>query len=228
METIEEFLKLQRPKVKNNVEIITPEDLGQNFFLHIDIKTPPVFFPMVSKRAMHGEDNNVPRITVCDNIVDCIRGYCAVYDNFINNKAFSYEINILYFEKALKPNNKLVPDADYTNEYWLVTYNKETSKYKPLTTGGFFIKDLVLTANVGENINRKLASGTIYLHHNYDENIKLDREISIPKGYYEVKFDFLKDEVTSYISIEKTQYKTLQRKYSDLAVESISPLYRKW
>ncbi len=153
---IDEFFKLRPPTVKKNCEVVTPGQLGQKLLLHISVDHyRPKFVPSVTRRSMADEDRQVPRISTAPTLVGCIVGYSSLlydYGNPINekfkenNRSYKWEgtwaIYGLPFDLALRPNEKLLPDAPRTDEHWLVTYSKDTISYKPTMVGEFFIESI--------------------------------------------------------------------------------------
>lgn len=153
---IDTFFKLRPPAVKKNCEIVTPDQLGQKLLLHISMDHyRPKFVPSVTRRAMADEDRQVPRISTATTLVGCIVGYSSLLHDFCNpiNEKFrdnartykwegSWAIYGLPFDHALRPNAKLLPDVDRTEEHWLVTYSRDTVSYKPVKVGEFFIESI--------------------------------------------------------------------------------------
>lgn len=148
MEEIQSFINRQNPKL---IKEIHPKLPDQNFpfALHISPnKNLKEMFPYVTSAMMMGEDRHIPRISVADTLVDCINGEDRILYNFYskeNPKAESemkdkahwrggYYIYRLDYEEAIKPSVKLVPDIEYTNEYWLVNYTNN-SVYIPKLIG---------------------------------------------------------------------------------------------
>jgi hypothetical protein len=135
-EEFQRFLSLQSSEVKSNVEEVTPESLGQEFFLHIATDPPKYFIPRMPYAAGMKENVTTPRITVSDHLLGCMNGYARVLTDFQNPKhPHTYKINMFLFRYALRPSIKLVPDADVTDECWLVTYNDATRRYRAIEIG---------------------------------------------------------------------------------------------
>ena len=172
-EDFKTFLALQTDKVKRNTEVITPATLGQDFFLHIDPeKTPTVFIPMVPRSAASTEDNTVPRITVADTLRGCIQGWGRVLVSFHEWDKVGLKICKLEFDYALKPNKRLVFDAEETGECWLVTYNADTRKYLPIEIGKLFLHQASYTFN--EKLKRTICVGTIYIEIGTNDTVWVD------------------------------------------------------
>ena len=56
---LEDKLSLVNEKVKSNVTIVTPKEVGQDFMLHIAKKRFKELTPNISKRAGAKEDNTL-------------------------------------------------------------------------------------------------------------------------------------------------------------------------
>ena len=72
-------LKTQRllwsDAVQKNTTIITPEEIGQDYLLHIAVKEYAEFIPYHSRNASEGEDNTIPRVYVSTDLNGCLFGF---------------------------------------------------------------------------------------------------------------------------------------------------------
>lgn len=177
--------------IKQNVELVTKESLNQDYLLHISFLKTSFLIPNISLRAAKTEDNTLPKIYTSTNLFGCISGYYSFDLKFtrdtriVNTKNFKNEpkfyIYKIDFDIALKPNNKLVFDADYTDEHWLITYNKETLRYKTENIGKLILADYTL--NLAKN-NFPNIYFTFYLELLKDTFIEKNKPIQ--KGYYKL------------------------------------------
>lgn len=142
IEELNKFLSVQDNRIKNNVDVVSKNDLRYPFLLHIDHIVPTEFIPSVPKRAAPLEDKTIARIAVADTLIGCMLAYGNIYYDYDVLKLTGYKISKLNFEYAIKPNNKLVYDSKETNEYWLIPYNKNHTSFKPIEVGNFTIRDL--------------------------------------------------------------------------------------
>jgi hypothetical protein len=143
-----DFVQLFNDKVRKNIKIITPQDIGQNYLLHIRKTEAKILIPVVSKRAANSEDNTIARVHTSPFLFGCILGYAQhVYDitelnvtNKVANNSYlgGYYIYKIVFDAALQPNQKLVYDQEVTDEHWLVNYSKDTRFYKCEIVGKIF------------------------------------------------------------------------------------------
>lgn len=189
----EEYLSILNSKVRNNTEIVKAEDLKQPFMLHIDKKVPDKFIPMMPRSAATSEDNTVPRITVADTLIGCVMGYARTLNDFFSDYNAGYIISILNFEYCLKPNNKLVFDAEITGEHWLIGYNKQTLSYKPKPIGKIFLHSCLSVKRRIEQKNKEYHIPFIdelTLYFEIDQAIYLNPDKLLDKGYYKyILFD---------------------------------------
>lgn len=185
------WFKLQSKKVQTHSKIVSAEEVGQDYMLHIDKKTPAVFNPMMPRSASATEDNTAARITVSPSLLGCMLGYARVEMDVQNGTKATdvkstgfrggYEICELEFKYCLAVNTKLVYDADVSNEHWLVTYNKKTMNYKPVKVGEFFVKYLTYEASSGSQPNTII---TFYLHVIKESGFNYGLDKHVDKGFY--------------------------------------------
>lgn len=186
---IAKFLDMQTPSVRKNVEIVSGSEKPE--LLHIDLsgQAPKTFYPMFSHRAALSENNTVARITVADTLLGCLIGYSKAYfDYFQNSKKFEgYDINVFEYESCLKPNKKLVYDAEVTNEHWLVSYNKETINFKPKKIGTFFLIETVVSRELR---NGKLTTSYVRTKTALEckETLYITKGKKISPGFYTILY----------------------------------------
>lgn len=153
---ISNVLKLSNARVVKNTTIQTPETLGQNSLFHIALAKRTRLYPSVSSRSAPTEDNTLPRIHVSPDLIGCIRGYATIAKMASQNAPVKikkettisspgpsiykggFYIHQIPFRCCLKPNYELVFDEDYTQEYWLITYNSQTLYYPTVIIGQMF------------------------------------------------------------------------------------------
>ena len=151
-EDIKNWLSMQAPKVKSNIEVVG-SDSGLKM-MHISYNTKPKrFIPVIGYRQNKQEDRTVPRVCVAPSLQGCIMGYAAFeHHTSTLDKNKKDEHGITYYggfklykfeyEFAIKPNEKLVYDQKMTDEHWLVTYNKDTVFYVPIEIGELFVRKI--------------------------------------------------------------------------------------
>lgn len=227
MKEIEDFLKLQSLKVRNNVKIVTPEDIGQNFFLHVDKETPKLFTPQVSRRALQDEDISVPRSTVGVTIAGCLVGYVSMEKDFFSQDN-GLAICALDFEYSLRPTAMLVPDVEESDEHWLVGYNKEMTRLIPRHVGKIFISEVTYKRN--EEKKRSEGIATVHIEVETNTPLKLDDKIKLTKGHYTAKLCMID---LIFKELEKSEEETFnnhKRKSAVLLDETSTsiPLALKW
>lgn len=191
LEELKEFLSLQNQNVRKNVSIRSKEDVGQDVMLHIDSVSPDYFMPMMPRNAAMSEDNTLARVTVADSITGCILAYARLVTDLIyrpqSGYQNGYQINSLEFDYALKPNSSLVYDADDTDEYWLVGYNKKNLKFKPKQIGKMFPSEFRSIPNPRKRNNHEYITVLMELSHKGD--IKFNRKQKLKAGYYKIDID---------------------------------------
>lgn len=231
LQDIKDYLNIQSDKVRKNSKIIGKDELGQSFMLHIDIKTPNYFIPMMPRRAAPSEDNTTPRVTVSDSILGCIIGYSKLPEDFLAQKDHGLYINKIDFNYCLQVSDKLVYDASVSNEHWLVPYNRNNLKYKPETIGKIFVGKLEYKRD--PNRKHPLVEMTeVYIEVAENITIRFDENNNITKGYYKasVNLSHLDEKDLSISPVTAAEYmkaKNLSASMLDMNSTNI-PLFKKW
>lgn len=203
---IEKRLELSSDRVKRNTVIVTPDDLKQDYVLHIAIKSKTTFVPHISKIAAHSEDNTLPRVHTAPSLLGCIIGFSSseyLATNFIPNDSNKdknkYQdptvedpylggmyIHKLKFIAALKPNKKLVFDSEDTGEVWLICYDEDTRKYTAEVSGKLVISRIEYEPVVGDYPARTV----VFMAEITDsDGLMLDNETKLTKGYWSISVE---------------------------------------
>lgn len=200
MEISEEFqtvYDLLIPNVKKNTKILTPENSGQSNMYHIAKTKMKQLVPNISRRANMKEDNTVARIHVAPTLLGCFIGYAAIKNDADSQPPMSpsekdktnpwfggYYLYTIPFDYALKPNRKLVPDADVSDECWLISYNKDTSVYTPIS-----INKIVFTYMESHAESRgRYISHIYYMVEVGEFGLHITDGQFLEKGYYKFRF----------------------------------------
>lgn len=151
MSEMKRFLDLQPLEVTDHVRVVTPEDTGASYLLHISRDGGLTeFVPRVSKRTAKGENRSVARISVAPSLIGCVLGYCSDLDDFFSERMVregksnpnlfrgGWYIYGIRYDQALRPDKSLVPDVEVTDEHWLVTSDEATKAYPAQLVGKFF------------------------------------------------------------------------------------------
>lgn len=246
LDELKKILEMSSTKVRNNVKIVSDEDLGYNYVHHIAKTRMRHLVPNISKRAAPSEDNTLPRIHVGPTLKGCILGYAAiVHDtiNFVPNKTVDddswlggYYVYTIPFKYMLKPNTKLVYDSDYTNEHWLITYNKDTVVYRPYAVDKMIFTGLTLEPIATE---KSVLIISLAIEVQSDYGIRLDNKRYLTKGCY--RFNYIQehnfgkasnkytDIFTDPVSISKAEFMELKNlRATMLSVGKPSSFLNKW
>ena len=144
-----------------------------------------IFSPKVSSRTLSSEDRSVPRVSTSTSIVGCLNGYQSMFSDMAGRarKNFTglYTVYELPYQYAVKPSKKLLSDVETSDEYWLVSWKKETYSIRPNTVCEFTIPQVQTTyGSDGEDqrviIFLKVLGESLYLTH----------DVKLVKGYYEI------------------------------------------
>ena len=195
-EKLIERVKHYSSKVQQNVTIVTPKDLPgeQPFLLHIspDSKLKE-FTPVIGMRQADNEDRTVPRATCSPYILGCIIGYAnTVYDFHMKSPTGSKEdkgykggwyIYKSEFKACLRPSQKLVYDANFSDEHWLVTYSEDTVTFPVQAAGKIFFHSVTY---VNRNDKLPKAEVKMYIEIYKGEKILFSHRKALTEGYYEM------------------------------------------
>jgi hypothetical protein len=193
-EELTQWLETVSDKVRNNVTVVTPEDVRQDYFLHISTNTAiKKFIPVIGRRQAYSEDRTVPRVTVAPTLLGCFIGYAKADYDFQNHRSNGkpdqsgykggWKIYALPFEAALKPGARMVYDSRISDEHWLVSYSRETNEYIPVQAGKMFYRSLRLVSQSG-----KLPQGEmeLYVEVTLEGGFKFSKNHFLNPGFYRI------------------------------------------
>lgn len=132
------------------------------------------FTPKVSKRTINKEDRSVPRISTSTSLIGCLNGYQSMVSDMEGRetKKFNglFTVYDLPYQYALKPSKRLLADVDNSDEYWLVSWKKETYSVLPRKVADFTIPKIeTVYGNDGKDYTYhcfiKVLDGYLYLDH---------------------------------------------------------------
>ncbi len=239
---LETFLSLSIDKVNKNVEIISKDQLGQDYMLHIspDNMHNKAYVPWIGYRQAKSEDRTIPRITVAPTLLGCYVGYSNLFNNFFsyypdNNDSYKQGLYIheIEFDTALKPNTKLVYDQKRSDEHWLVTYNQDTKKYKGRLIGKLFLQSINATS-VGKK--PVVCTAIMYVEVRKKEGIRLSKNIFLNQGYWiingildEDNTSWENDRVLTVSEISQSEFNSVkQQSAAMLSIECVKPPFAMW
>lgn len=144
-----------------------------------------IFSPKVSSRTLSSEDRSVPRVSTSTSLIGCLNGYQSMFTDMAGRerKNFTglYTVYELPYQYTVKPSKKLLSDVETSDEYWLVSWKKETYSIRPNTVCEFTIPQVQTTYGSDGEDQRvtmflKVLGESLYLTH----------DIKLVKGYYEI------------------------------------------
>ncbi|MGL5648989.1 MAG: hypothetical protein ACRDDY_14160 [Clostridium sp.] len=195
---LEEWVKLQNRKVRSNVEIV-----NLPCAYHIS-QNPKIknFVPAIGDWNPDVEDRTIPRVCCSADVLKAISGHAAVAYNSIrdwsNGKMPIFSIYELPFKQYIKPNDKLVYDADTTDEIWVVPYCPDTANFKAPIVGEFTLQKAediwVKGANqtvitfVGVTSKEVLIAGDVYIKGGFELVVSTGGKMNdfVPENKYTV------------------------------------------
>lgn len=154
---------------------------------HVSMNTNiKAFTPKVSKRTVKGEDRTVARISTSPSLVGCLNGYQSILDDMLKRKEKNFEglyrVYELPYQYAIKPSKKLLQDVDISDEYWLVSWKKETWSTVPNTAADFTIPKI-------ENVfgSDGIDKTVVFYIRAYKE-LYITNDLKLKPGYHRVIF----------------------------------------
>ena len=130
-----------------NLEIIDV-DQTDNELYHISFDdSVEAFIPRFSTKLFPGESRSIPRTSTSPMILKCLLGFgdvgMAYMQDIYDTARFSVmHIYQLQWQHAVKPNTELCPDADYTDEHWLIAATPKTREYYGMIIGSMFLYNI--------------------------------------------------------------------------------------
>lgn len=189
---MERFLDAKPPVVQRGVEIITPTDLPIPLLFHISRNTDiKEFIPVIGSRQAPSEDRTVPRVCVAPTLLGCLIGYAASTHDFYHGERHAdhnpwkggYKIYGFGFNHALRAKKRVVYDAAMSDECWLVAYNGDTVKYKPVDIGRVFLSEIRATAT---NDGSPREDVVMYAEILRDPGIPFSKTVTLTKGWWRI------------------------------------------
>lgn len=217
VEACEAYIASFRNGVGKNCEIISPEDLGQEFLYHISVN-PGIkkFVPQLTQRSAPKEDRSVPRVSVAPTIFGCILGYQqdrADWEWGRSNKGWKDGWYVYGFrnEVSVKPSVKVLYDADFTDERWLVPYKPEKWQYPAEIIGKYFYR------SVREYQRNAFGEKTIEVFFEVAKGavIRFSHDLVLAEGYWTFEFSrwakgWDKAEISSLRKLDSTEWKKVK------------------
>lgn len=192
LQDMKRFLELWPNTIAANVEILTPENsAGVTFHISTNNNLKS-FEPRVSRRTMNKEDRSVPRVSTAGTLNGCLSGYSAALYDWEGMDADKWQggwkIYAIQYEVALKPNKKILGDADQTEEIWLVPYNKEHARYQATPIGEIFFSKVGREATNNPKLPRKVYVKA-YVRIAEGNMLPLNKSTVLRAGYYQLTYN---------------------------------------
>lgn len=192
MQDMLKFLEFWPSTIGNNVEILTPSNSSGVTF-HISTNNNlKSFEPRVSRRTMNKEDRSVPRVSTAATLNGCLSGYSAALYDWEAMDADKWQggwkIYAIPYEVALKPNKKILGDAEQTEEIWLVPYNKSHVRYQATPIGEVFFTKVGREATADSKLPRKVVVQA-YVRIAEGNMLPLNKSTVLRAGYYQLTYN---------------------------------------
>lgn len=133
------WLSQQNRSIRQNAKVVT---LPQAYHISNSDKIKR-FIPQIGFRQADSEDRTIPRVCCSPNLVGAIVGHAAVsmntIDSWFDKKLAEVSIYQMPFKEYIRPNTKLVYDADASEEHWVVPNDPSTVSFKAPLVGKFIM-----------------------------------------------------------------------------------------
>lgn len=189
-----DFVTKINKKTKDNLRAVEANP-NYPYLLHGSANPSiPEFIPRINTDRMGSEeDKKIKRVHVADTLIGCIIGMEELIsflqkgvkkENYSKDYKGGWFIYRIPYHYALIPNEKLLFDAPYSNEHWLVELGKiKEYKGEVIST---VIAESIKIENTGNDVSPWLVSLLIEVKD--DTGILLMKNKRLRKGYYRVTF----------------------------------------
>lgn len=195
-EALKSFLETKPEEMVSQLKIVTKDEVKNGVLYHVSKNGKLTkFIPYVSQRTLDDEDRIFPRVSTSPTLAGCLMGYQSDLSDFHRHSSgrslegtpvkfrggwYVYE---LPFEVAVRPTKELVPDADRSDEHWLLAYDKETAEYQGKMAGRFFYEAVTYLPDKEDTI----VSVVIYAAIESDTPVAFNDKVTLTKGYWRLK-----------------------------------------
>jgi len=245
---MDKYLETRSSRVQDNVEIMTPDDYnGYPYMLHVSKNTTiKEFIPQIGDRQGESEDRTTPKVCVAPAVYSALMGYANLFDENVRPHLVreetphfkgGYVVYAFDYGCALRPNKKLVYDADMTDEHWLVAYNEDTATYKGKQIAKLFVNSLTIN-KAGSASNNFEVRYTTELFIEVTDNeygLQFTHDQLLKKGYYRSigpdPLTLRNYKSTKQITIEaisEAEYKEKKKLSAALLSASVKSIINKW
>lgn len=233
VEACKAYIESFRNGVGKSCKVVAPEELGQEWLYHISMN-PGIkkFVPQLTQRTATNEDRSVPRISVAPTIFGCILGYVNDGGDWRwgrSEKAWKDGWYIYGFRNqvSVKPAVKVLFDADWTDERWLVPYKPEKWVYVPELIGKYFYRTVSET-QANDRINRTIEA---YFEVVKGAVVNFSPEAILTEGHWSLRFErsgktWDKSEVSHLTKLTPAEWSKVKGQTADLLSHQEPPSAR--
>jgi len=223
-EQMEKYLSNFNNGVKENVTIVTAEELGQRWLYHISTNGKiKQFVPSLTQRSAQKEDRSVPRISTAPTIIGCLLGYQADIMEFLDNElgdSWKGGWYIYGFENecSLLPKKKLLTDIAISDERWLVPYTAQKWSYPAKVIGKLFYRT-VSTQNVLKG--KSIWECEVLFEVNRGCEVRAFKGLTLTEGYWIMTFtrsmkEWNTEDAQQVRQLTSSEYKGIKVVHADM------------
>lgn len=194
-EALKSFLETKPEEMVSQLKIVTKDDLLNGVLFHVSKNAKlEKFVPYVSQRTLDDEDRVFPRVSTSPTLAGCLMGYQSDLSDFHRHSSgrslegtpvkfrsgwYVYE---LPFDVAVRPSKELVPDADRSDEHWLLPFDKEHAEYHGKLAARFFYEAVTYLPDKEETIVSLVIYAVV------EENpVPFNDKVTLTKGFWRMK-----------------------------------------
>lgn len=169
----------------NDLTLYTSGEVNRPLY-HVSMNPNiPAFTPKVSRRTLSSEDRSLPRISTSTSLIGCMNGYQSMVSDMDGREAKKFtgifKVYSLPYQYAIKPSKRLLADVDNSDEYWLISWKKETYSTVPVMVADFTIPKIESVYG-SDGIDKTFHVFIKVLN----DALYLDHERKLTKGCYHV------------------------------------------
>lgn len=244
---MDRYLETRSKVVFDNVEIVTPDDHdGYPYMLHVSKNTNiKEFIPMIGDRQGDKEDRTTPKVCVAPAVYSALIGYGLLFDENIRPNLVKqdtshfkggYVVYAFEYDCALRPNKKIIPYADMSDEHWLVAYNDDTSTYKGKQIAKFFVNSI--TVNKADSVKMFAVNINVEMYIEVTDSkygLMFTNGTVLKKGFYRsigpdptTIRNFKSIKSIKVESISESEYKEKKKLSAALLSAQVPSIINKW
>ena len=195
-EALKSFLETKPEEMVSQLKIVTGDQLPNGKLYHMSKNAKlERFIPYVSPRTLEEEDRIFPRVSTAPTLAGCLMGYQSDLSDFHRHSSgrslegspikfrsgwYVYELDA---DVAVRPEEKLLPDVERTDEHWLLPFDKEHSEYRGKLAARFFYEAVTYLPDKDDTI----VTLMMYVSVESETPVPFNDKVTLEKGFWRIK-----------------------------------------